>query len=140
MAQRDARRARRERLVDVDDVERQRAERLLDRARHVNRERRGPPAGGRERQHLADAEHERLVAARSSSSSGCELSARRLSRTSASSSDGAIISTRWPRRASSSETRATYSLTSPPTSHANGVDLRDRESLAAHDPDFMPAR
>ena len=59
MAQGDARGARRERLVDVDEVERELAQRVLDRPRDVDRQRRRPALGRRERQHLADAEHER---------------------------------------------------------------------------------
>ncbi len=57
MAQRDAGRARRERLVDVDDIDRQLAERLLDRPRDVHRQRRRPAPRRGEREHLADAEH-----------------------------------------------------------------------------------
>ena len=46
--------------MDVDDVQGQRAERVLNRARHVHGQGGGPPARGRERQHLADAEHDGL--------------------------------------------------------------------------------
>ena len=60
-------------------------------------------------------------AARSSSASGSERIARRVSRTSSLEFDGATISTLWPRRASSSETRLTYSWISFSASHANGV-------------------
>jgi len=61
------------------------------------------------------------AAARSSRVSGADLTARRVSRTSAEDVDGAITSTRWPLALSCSDTRATYSLTSFATSHANGV-------------------
>ena len=61
-----------------------------------------------------------LPSASSSRSSGRERSARRLSLTSAVESDGAMMRMRWPRLASSSDTRATYSLTSLAASHANG--------------------
>ena len=82
-------------------------QRLLDRPRDVDRQRRRPPPRGRERQHLADAEHQRLVRRRGraatraacGSPGGCRARARGL--------DGAMISTRWPRRVSSWETRAT---------------------------------
>ena len=100
VAQRDARRARRERLVDVDDVERQRR-RAPPRssARRRPAARRAPAPRRRERQHLADAEHERLavgpleqrLARRCGSPGGCRARAR-------SDSDGAMISTRCPRR------------------------------------------
>ncbi len=56
VAQGGARGAGRERLVDVDDVERQRAQRLLDRSRDVHRQRGGPAPRRGERQHLADPE------------------------------------------------------------------------------------
>jgi hypothetical protein len=46
--------------VHVDDVERQRRERLLDRARDVDRQRCRAPPRRREREHLADPEHQRL--------------------------------------------------------------------------------
>ena len=57
VAQRGARGARRERLVDVAEVERRARERLLDRARDVDRHRRARAGGRARRQHLADAEH-----------------------------------------------------------------------------------
>ena len=126
VAQRGARGARRERLVQVDEVERRDRERLLDRARDVDRQRGDASARGRERQHLADAEHAiRLAAATgSSSASGRSLAAwiaLRDSRTSALDVDGAITTTRWPRLASSSAQRATARLTSCGASQANGV-------------------
>ena len=78
----------RERLVHVDDVERQRGQRLLDRPRDVDRERAARRRVGRERQHLADAEHERLASPRAraaprvarGSPGGCRGPARRLRR------------------------------------------------------------
>ena len=58
VAQRDRRRARRERLVDVDELDRRGGQRLLDRARDVQRRRRDRAAAGAgQRQQLADAEH-----------------------------------------------------------------------------------
>ena len=63
----------------------QRAQRLLDRPRDVDRQRRGAPARRRERQHLADAEHDRLavgrfeqrLAAGRGAPGGCRARARR---------------------------------------------------------------
>ena len=108
VAQRDARGARRERLVHVDDVERQRCRapprscarrrpaarrRAAAWARTAAPRRRRAPAARRRRARAAPRARLR--------------SARRLSRTSAPDSDGAMTSTRCPRRDSSSETRAT---------------------------------
>ncbi len=63
VAQRGARGARRERLVDVREVERRDREELLDRAGDVDRQRDGALARGLERQHLADAEQPRHAVA-----------------------------------------------------------------------------
>jgi hypothetical protein len=60
VAQRDARDARRERLVHVADVERGALEQVLDGARDVDRHR-GAGAPGQRRQRLADREHAGLA-------------------------------------------------------------------------------
>jgi hypothetical protein len=58
MAQRDRRRARSERLVHVDEVQRRHPEHLLDRAPDVDgRRRRGLAAAAPEREQLAHPEH-----------------------------------------------------------------------------------
>ena len=82
--------------MDVDDVQRERRERLLDRPGHVDGQRCRAPARGGEGQDLADAEDAdptHAAVGPSSSFSGCERSVRRLSRTSDADSDGATMRT-----------------------------------------------
>ena len=122
VAQGGARCAGGERLVDVDDVQRA-APSAPPRSSGPRPPAATPRAGGPVRRAAprpprAPSAHRRRS---SSSCSGCERSTRRLSRTSDADSEGATIRTRWPRAASSSDTRATYSLTSLAASHANGV-------------------
>ncbi len=121
VAQRDARGARGERLVDVHEVERERPSsssivRATSTGSEAARRRVGAngstsptpsttrPVGRTLEQRLG----------RRGSPAACPGPAR-------ADSDGATIRTRWPRAASSSEIRATYWLTSAGVSQANGV-------------------
>ena len=119
LAQRDRGGARRERLVDVDEVERRASEHVLERARDVERRRRGGTAPrGRERQQLADAEHLHLAVGRE------ELApariSRRDSRTSSGERDGASTTIRCPRPASRRASDRTKSPTSCSSSQGWG--------------------
>ena len=120
--QRGRRRARRERLVHVHEVELGAVEQILERARHVERQRHR--AAAPERKRLPDGHHRTRSPARPSSASGSERSAltfARPSRTSSRESDGATTTTRCPREHSSSESRSTKRLTSWCCSQGQGV-------------------
>ena len=130
--QRDARGARRERLVHVDDVQRQRR-RAPPRSCGRRRPAAMPPAAAwRERQHLADPSTSGPSSARASSASGSAAQRAPALRTSSAERDGAITSTRCPRRCSSS--REPRDVIAHLGSRLPGerTHLRDREALFRH--------
>ena len=117
-----------------------RAQQFLDRARHVDRQRRGPPPRAAAHvEHLADGDHARGCPGRCprAGSAGRPRAARsslREARTRSCERDGASTSTRWPRRESSSATRRDVRvdlvlLRLPRI----GRDVGDREALLGHD-------
>ena len=121
MAQRRRGRAGRERLVHVHEVELGVLEQVLQRARHVERQRHR--AAAPEGQALAHG-HERGAPGSANSASGsrcCASTRARPSRTSSRESDGATTTTLWPRAHSSSDSRSTKWLTSWCCSHGYGV-------------------
>ena len=114
VAQRRAGHARRERLVDVAQVERGALEQVGDRARDVDRQRGATAA----RAAAAAPRPRPAPAPRPAPGSSAPLrTALRESRTSVRDDDGATTITRCPRSASSSDTRATNVLTSWRSSH-----------------------
>ncbi len=118
-----------------------RAEQLLDGARDVDRQRRGPPPRGGQRRRAprrprSPAGVPRSVPCSSArrGSAARARSARRDSRTRSCEREGARTSTRCPRRESSAATRATWALTSfsrPPTDTGSRGRSRTTSSSAA---------
>ena len=132
-AQRGVRQARRERVVDVDDVERHLAEQFLDGPRDVERERAAPAREApRASSPTASARGSPLSVPSSSASPWprSSRSARRVSRTSAAERDGASTSTRCPRRESSPATARTCCASGVSASHGSGLTWAiERRSL-----------